>query len=68
MTASALLGLKQQLAGLSERERREISAFLLRLRQESPDWKRETARRLKEMAAGNQTSVDDLRKRLGHGR
>ena len=68
MTAASLLGLKQQLASLSERERREVSAFLVRLGQESPAWKRETARRLKEMAAGRKTSVAELRDRLGQGK
>jgi hypothetical protein len=68
MTATAILGLKQQLTKLSERERREVSAFLLRLGQESPAWKRETARRLKSMAAGKETSVSELRDRLGHAR
>lgn len=68
MTTTALLGLKQQLTKLSERERREISAFLIRLGRETPEWKKETARRLDEMAAGKQTSVEDLRKRLGRAR
>lgn len=68
MTATALLSLKQQLSKLSERERREISAFLIRLRQETPEWKKATAARLREMEAGKRTSVSELRQRLGHGR
>jgi hypothetical protein len=68
MTSTALLGLKQQLTMLSERERREVSAFLIRLGQESPDWKKETARRLRTMAAGKKTSVSELRERLGHAK
>jgi hypothetical protein len=68
MTATALLDLKQQLAKLSERERREVSAYLIRIGRESAAWKRETARRLDEMAAGKQTSVAELRKRLRHAK
>lgn len=68
MTATALLDLKQQLAKLSERERREISAYLMRIKRETPAWRKETARRLDEMAAGKQTSVEDLRKRLRHAK
>jgi len=67
MTGSELLGLKQELAKLSESERREIIAFLIRLGQEGPEWKKETARRLNAMAEGRKTSVEDLRQRLTHG-
>ena len=67
MTEAAFIGLKQQLVQLTENERQEVSAFLLRLGRENDEWKRETARRLKQMAAGEQTSVAELRARLGHG-
>ena len=66
MTATAFLELKQQAAKLSEVNRRNLSAYLIRLGQERPAWKRETARRLKEMAQGKQVSVAELRKQLGH--
>jgi hypothetical protein len=56
------------LANLSETERREVSAFLIRLGQESGEWKKETTRRLSAMASGKQTSVATLRRRLGHAR
>ena len=66
MTASALLNLKQRLASLRETERRELSAYLIRLGQDAPAWKRETSRRLRQMAAGKQTSTSALRRQLGH--
>jgi hypothetical protein len=66
MTATAFLDLKQRAARLSEKERRDLSAYLIRLGQERPAWKKETARRLNEMAKGKKTSVADLRKQLGH--
>ncbi len=66
MTATAFLDLKQRAAQLSEKERQDLSAYLIRLGQERPAWKKETARRLNEMARGKKTSVADLRKQLGH--
>lgn len=66
MTATAFLDLKQRATTLSESERRQLSAFLLRLGQDRPEWKRESARRMKEMAAGKKISVADLRKKLRH--
>ena len=67
MTATSFLELKQSLSRVSETERRELSAFLLRRGQQRPAWKKETARRLAAMAAGQQVSVTALRTRLGHG-
>lgn len=66
MTAGAFLELKQRATKLSEKERQKLSAFLIRLGQERPAWKQETARRLNDMAKGKKTSVTDLRKQLGH--
>ena len=66
MTAIVLLDLKQRLARLSETQRRDVSAFLIRLGQETPDWEKETSRRLDDMARGNKTCVSQLRKQLGH--
>ena len=44
MSSIELLSLKQTLTQLSEEERREVSAFLQRLGQESESWKEETAK------------------------
>ncbi len=66
MTATAFLDLKQRASKLSERERQDLSAYLIRLGQDRAVWKKETARRLNEMAKGKKTSVADLRKQLGH--
>lgn len=64
MSATSLLTIKQGVTKLSERERRELSVFLHRLRQDTPAWKRETAKRLAAMESGKKTSSADLRKRL----
>jgi hypothetical protein len=66
MTATAFLDLKQRASKLSEAERRRLSAYLIRLGQERPAWKRATAQRLNAMAKGHKISVAALRKQLGH--
>ncbi len=52
MSTIAMLQLKQQLSRISEKERQEITAFLHRLRQQSPVWQKEMTRRMAEMDAG----------------
>jgi hypothetical protein len=52
MSATAMLQLKQQLSRLSDKERQEVTAFLHRLKQETPAWQKEMARRMVEMDAG----------------
>jgi hypothetical protein len=66
MTATAFLDLKQRAAKLSEKERQDLSAYLIRLGQDRAGWRKETARRLNEMAKGKKISVAELRKQLGH--
>lgn len=66
MTATAVLEFKQRISKLSEAERREVSAFILRIKHESPAWKKETSRRMKEMDRGKKVRLTDLAKRLGH--
>jgi hypothetical protein len=66
MTATAALDLKQRIAKLSEAERREVSAFILRIKHESPAWKKETSRRMKDMDRGKKVRLTDLAKQLGH--
>lgn len=52
MSTMDMLQLKQQLSRITEKERQEISAFLHRLRQQSPAWQKEMTRRMTEMDAG----------------
>jgi hypothetical protein len=66
MTATAFLELKQRASKLTEAERKNLSAYLLRLGQERAGWKKETARRLDEMGRGRKLSTAALRKQLGH--
>lgn len=64
MSGIELLSLKQKLTQLTETERREMSAYLVRLGQESGEWKQETSRRLEEMKRGNKISSIELRKKI----
>jgi hypothetical protein len=64
MTATAILDLKQRLSKLSESDRRMASAYLLRLKHESPAGRRETARIMREMDAGKKVRLKDLASRL----
>jgi hypothetical protein len=52
-----MLQLKQQLTRLTEKERQEVGAFLHRMKQESPAWQKEMARRMAEMDAGRKFSL-----------
>ena len=66
MTASSELDLKQRLARLSERDRRAMSAYLLRLKHESKSGRQGISRLMKEMDSGKKTSLSQLSADLGH--
>jgi hypothetical protein len=66
MTATAILDIKQRLSKLSDADRRMVSAYLLRLKHESPAGRRETTRTMREMDAGKKIRLKDLAKQLGH--
>jgi len=59
-----MLELKQQVSRLTTRERRELNAYLIRLRHESPQWRRTAGKRLQAMDAGRKVSVSELDRRL----
>jgi hypothetical protein len=67
MASSRVVTLKQELSSLSEQERRELSAYLIKLSRETEEWKEESAKRLDEMDNGKKKSTSELRKELGHG-
>ena len=66
MTDSAELELKQKLARLSEKDRRAMSAYLLRLKHQSKSGRRTTSRLMKEMDSGKKTRLSQLASDLGH--
>jgi hypothetical protein len=60
----SILALKQEITRLSKQGRQEIFAYLVRLKHDTPEWKRATARRLREMRKGKGVSSDELEARL----
>jgi len=46
---------------------KDASVFLLRLGQESKEWKEETVRRVDEKGTGKKTSLSDLRDQINRG-
>ena len=67
MTASVELDLKQRLARLSERDRRAMSAYLLRLKHQSKSGRQGISKLMKEMDSGRKTVLSKLAADLGHG-
>jgi len=59
-----LLELKQEITRLSQRELRELNAYMIRLRHERPEWKKMISKRMREMDAGKKLSLAELRRRL----
>ena len=60
----SVLELKQKISRLSARDRKEIQIYLLRLKRDTPAWKRATAKRIRDMQAGKQVSIEELEARL----
>ncbi len=63
----SLLELKQHVSRLSQRERTELQLYLLRLKRDTPAWKKATAKKLREMKAGKVTSIEELERRYARG-
>jgi hypothetical protein len=63
----SILELKQAASRLSKREREELQAYLIRLRHNTPEWKRATARKIRAMQAGRRVSAEALETRIKRG-
>jgi hypothetical protein len=61
----SLVELKEEVTRLSKRERTELFAFLVRMKHETPEWKRATARRIREVKAGRGVSAAELETKIG---
>lgn len=61
----SVLQVKQALTRMSRGERREIQLYLLRLKRETPAWKRATAKTVRAMQAGRFTTLEQLKARIG---
>ena len=60
----SVLELKQRISRLSPRQRKEIQIYLLRLKRDTPAWKRATAKRIRDMQAGKQVWIEELEARM----
>ena len=67
MNAAVELDLKQRLAHLSNKDRRSISAYPLRLKHASDEGKEEISRLMSEMDSGRKTKLSTLEGELGNG-
>lgn len=63
----SLLELKQEVTRLSKRERQELHAYLIRLKHNTPEWKKATAKRIKAMQAGRRVTAEELEARIARG-
>jgi hypothetical protein len=59
-----MLELKQEVSRLSQKERRELNAFMIRLRHQTPAWRKTISRRMKAMDAGKKISLEEVERRL----
>lgn len=60
----SILELKQAASRLSKRDREELHAYLIRLRHNTPEWRRATAKRVRAMQAGKRVSAEELEARI----
>ncbi len=60
MTAAIELDLKQRLARLSERDRRAMSAYLLRLKHQSKSGRQDISKIMREMDTGRKTGLSKI--------
>jgi hypothetical protein len=60
----SILQVKQSISRMSRRERQEIQLYLLRLKRDTPAWKRATAKKIREMQSGRFTTIEQLEARL----
>jgi hypothetical protein len=59
-----LLQLKQEISRLTLRERRDLNAYMIRLRHERPEWKKMVSKRMRDMDGGKKLSLADLERRI----
>jgi hypothetical protein len=56
----SLLELKQKVARLSQRDRRELQLYLIKLKHQTPAWRKATAKTIRAMKAGKYTPIEEL--------
>jgi hypothetical protein len=59
-----LLAIKRQMDKLSARELKELQTHLIRLRHNTSDWKRATAKKIRAVQAGRFVTSEELEARI----
>jgi hypothetical protein len=62
-----MLELKQEVSRLSAGQRRELNAYMIRLRHQTPAWRKMISKRMREMDAGKKVGLAELQRRAGRG-
>ena len=62
----SVLELEQEVSRMSKRDRQELHAYLVRLKHETPEWKKSAAKRLSAMEKGKALAQNELLSRLSH--
>ena len=60
----SVLELKQEITRMNRRGREEIYAFLVRLKHETPEWRRTAAGRVRAMKKGRGVTAEEMESRL----
>jgi hypothetical protein len=55
-----MLQLKQEISKLSRKERIELNAYMIRLRHETPEWRKTVSKRMRDMDAGKKITLEEL--------
>jgi hypothetical protein len=63
-SAMSVLELKQEVSRMNKRDRQELYAYLVRLKHETPEWKKAAAKRVGEMEKGRFITTAGLKARL----
>ena len=63
----SVLEIKQQISRLSSRERQEVQLYLLRVKRETPEWKKATAKKIRDVQAGKGVPIEELEARFARG-
>lgn len=59
-----LLAIKHEMKRLKPRELKELQTYLIRLRHNTPEWRRATARKIRAVQAGRYVTAEELEKRI----
>jgi hypothetical protein len=59
-----LLAIKHEMKRLKPQELKELQAYLIRLRHNTPEWKRAAAKKIRAVRSGRGVSAEELEKRI----